>query len=141
GLGWDGTLLWGGIMFSSGETLYTVDPATGQTTPKCIIPGVSGIDGLTYDQSSNTIFLGSNFGNTIWQVSTYCNVLRSFPTNFPTSGVEFDGTYEWVVDPTTHTFHQFAIDGTEISALTAVDLFHEDLAFDAVTFAPKCALW
>ncbi len=141
GLGWDGTLLWGGIMFSPGETLYTVDPATGQTTPKCTIRGVSGIDGLTYDQSSNTIFLGSNFGNTVWQVSTSCNVLGSFPTNFPTSGVEFDGRYAWVVDPTTHTFHQFSTNGTEISVLTAVDLFHEDLAFDPATFAPKCALW
>ncbi len=151
GLAWDGSQLWGGVINSipgwqGCYAVYTIIPTTNQTTEQfrtcSLAQSFPGIDGLAYDTSTNTLWLGFNYGRTVYQLSRTGEVLRTINTGFPeTSGVEFDGKYVWVMDPANHALHQFTMDGVEVFSFAAANMFHEDLAFDSLTFAPKCALW
>jgi len=139
GLAWNGTMLLG-MQFSGGCSLYAVDPASNSTTLVANV-GICNVDGLGYDRSNKSLYLGSDGGSTVYQVnSTSGEMIRSFQTGFFRDGVEFDGRDVWTVDRN-HVFHQFTTDGVEVFSFVGTDLFHEDLAFDPITFAPRCALW
>jgi hypothetical protein len=168
-LGWDGSALWTAD-YSITSTILRVDPSTGIVLSSCdfvaanpgnpavVTPG-TGIgnfpDGLDWSTSASAVWLsaegGSNPGNWVAELNpTTCAVMASFIA--PASGSDgasglafvadpFNGDKLWQAHPDVPDI--FQTDTAGVVSVPAFGAAHltEDLAFDPVTFAPKCAVW
>jgi PKD repeat protein len=165
-LSWDGSALWTAD-YSNTSVLLRVNPANGAILSSCDFvaanPGNPAVttpgkgigffpDGLDWTGSTNWLSGegASNAGNWVAELDTNCVILQAFvgPPNGSdgTSGVAFVAD-SFTGDKLRHA-HPDALDIVETNtagALTgptfATAHQEEDLAFDPVTFAPKCALW
>jgi hypothetical protein len=157
-LAWDGTNLWtinygtngdmvqltpGGALVSTCN-IFTNNPGHPALTPSSKIDSEDGLD-WTGIPGSELVLSGEVFtGNSVIFMNTSCGIQSWFTApitgGFGTSGVAFDGINLW---HSNGHFNQFQTDVTGVqtglSFTNSIQL--EDLAYDAVTFAPKCALW
>lgn len=170
-LAWDGSALWTMNYAVNSFTLFRVDPTSGVILSSCNIatqnpsdPAVTSMprnigespDGL--DWANGTLWVSSEIfpGNWVVNVDTSCKILSEFnpPANLGampggdggTSGVAFDGRNLWHPtrnSPTNMLIFQTTTSGalTGLSFVTGQNQLTEDLSFDSITFAPKCALW
>jgi hypothetical protein len=170
-LAWDGSALWTMNYAVNSFTLFRVDPTSGTILSSCNIatqnpsdPAVTSSpinigqqpDGL--DWTAGTLWVSSEIfpGNWVVNVDMNCKILSEFNppanqgampgTDGGTSGVAFDGKNLWHPtknSPTNMLIFQTTTSGalTGLSFLTGQNQLTEDLSFDRVTFAPKCALW
>lgn len=170
-LAWDGSALWTMNYAVNSFTLFRVNPTTGSILSSCNIatqnpsdPAVTSSprnigespDGL--DWTAGTLWVSSEIfpGNWVVNVDTSCKILSEFnpPANQGatpggdggTSGVAFDGVNLWHPtrnSPTNMLIFQTTTSGalTGVNFVTGANQLTEDLTFDRVTFAPKCALW
>jgi hypothetical protein len=168
-LGWDGSALWTAD-YSITSKILRVDPTSGAVLSSCDFvaanpgnPAVTTVgtgigtfpDGLDWDTTDHAVWLsaegGSNPGNWVAELDpTSCLVLKSFQA--PASGNDgasglafvadpFNGDKLWQAHPDVPDIFQTDLTGAiSTSAFPATHLT-EDLAFDPVTFAPKCAVW
>ena len=155
-LAWDGSALWTMPYTSDSFTLYRINPADGSIISSCNIaiqnPGHPAVtstrnigdnpDGL--DWTGSTLWVSSEAfaGNWVVEVDTDCVILRAFnplvKSEFGTSGVAFDGVNLWHAYPLSSQLFQTTVTGSETGASFTSGLELEDLAYDTVTFAPKC---
>jgi hypothetical protein len=159
-LAWDGFALWTMTYQANSFTLYRIRESDGVIISSCNIatqnPGHPAVvsqpnnigffpDGL--DWTGGTLWVSSEvtpYPSWVVQVNQACRILRYFnPPNkggFGASGIAFDGTNLW--HSNAH-FQQYQTDvnGTETGVSFLNNRQLEDLAYDKVTFAPKCALW
>lgn len=170
-LAWDGNALWTMNYDTNSFTLFRVDPISGTILSSCNIatqnpsdPAVTSSprnigdypDGL--DWTGSTLWASSEIypGNWVVEVDTTCNILKEFnpPTTFNpgfgTSGIAFDGVNLWhatLDNSTTNLTPIIRIFQTDTTGtLTGISFKKnmsviEDLAYDKITFSPKCALW
>lgn len=158
-LAWDSkrNLLWGSnYEFGKEGRIYTVDPNTGvailQFTfnipfgDNCFGQTPGFIDGLDYDATTDILYLSDDGGHTIYNVTTAGIVLSSFAmskTGFDcNSGIAFDGQNLWLVAVLSQQFVHADKKGNLLpDSFGTPAFFAEDIAYDSVSFAPKCALW
>jgi hypothetical protein len=168
-LAWDGSALWTMNYADPSFTLYRVSPADGSILSSCNIatqnpshPAVTSSprnigespDGL--DWTGSTLWVSSEVfsGNWVVQVDTNCNILSAFnpPANLfdagslgGTSGVALVGGKLWHPtfnsDETAMVMFQTDTSGATTGLSFVTPRITEDLAFDSLTFAPKCSLW
>jgi hypothetical protein len=168
-LGWDGSALWTAD-YSITSKILRVDPTSGAALSSCdfvaanpgnpaVTSAGTGIgnypDGLDWDTTDHAVWLsaegGFNPGNWVAELDpTSCLVLKSFQA--PASGNDgasglafvadpFNGDKLWQAHPDVPDIFQTDLTGAiSVPAFPATHLT-EDLAFDPVTFAPKCAVW
>ncbi len=162
-LAWDGTALWT-TNYSLNDYLYRLDPATGTVLSSCNYatqnpssPAITDPNGLTFfpdglDWTGSSLWLSSdaNPGNYAAELDTNCNILRFFQppvvtgaeSSCGTSGLAIVGSTLWHGYPCEPSLRPTDLAGNALSGgFTTPGHFHEDLAFDQVTFAPRCALW
>jgi hypothetical protein len=168
---WCGTYDGTGSGGPGSADIWTINPTTGAAAlafntidfgglaaDNCFGQPTGYMDGLAYDNSDNTICLSDDGGRTIYHVTTAGALLNSFSTpNHPNtaspgcnSGIEVapggyleltllsvggqgDGTDYIVKVPKSNP------SGSIIVSFPVNNI--EDIAFDAKTFAPRCALW
>jgi hypothetical protein len=169
-LAWDGSALWALDHSAASFTLYRINPTNGAILTSCNIatqnpshPAVTsyplniGVDPDGLDWTGHSLWInGDTFsGNWNAEVDTNCTILRAY--NPPqgigndagildgTQGVAFDGTWLWHGSPTNGRTQSLVFQTDLNGALTGrrfvANRLKEDMAFDNVTFAPKCALW
>jgi hypothetical protein len=165
-LSWDGSALWTAD-YSNTHTLLRVNASTGAIISSCDFvaanPGnpavnpATGIgnfpDGLDWTGSTNWMSgEGAGIpGNWVAELDTSCHIIRSFTAPSTaidgTSGVAFvpdpfNGDRLWHPHPLSESIVQTNTTGVLAgSTFTTAPREEEDLAFDQVTFAPKCAVW
>jgi hypothetical protein len=170
-LAWDGSALWTANYVIGNELLYRVDPGTGNVLSSCNYvtqnpssPAITSTYGLSYppdglDWTGSSLWLSSDAlpGNYVGELNTSCTILRAFqaqvypdgldpPEGHGSSGVAFVDGALWHAYPLagypspTALMVQTDLAGTVLGSFPTRP-FLEDLAFDQVTFAPKCALW
>jgi len=170
-LAWDGSALWTAdysntstllrVNPANGAILSSCDfAAANPGNPAVFTPG-KGIgffpDGL--DWTGSTLWMsgegGGNPGNWVAELNTSCGILNSFVApphgGDGTSGVAFvadpfNGNTLWHGVPGEFSGTGPSIFQTDTSGVPTGSSFPaihlvEDLAFDPVTFAPRCALW
>ncbi len=159
-LAWDGSALWTMDYSGNSFTLYRVDPTDGHTLSSCNIqtqnsadPAVTSSpnigdypDGLDYENGTLWVSSEAFANNWVVQVDTNCHILKEFQPaamgGYGTSGVAFDGVNLWHSYPhTPPSLVQTDVMGAPTGTSFNESLQLEDLAFDNVTFAPKCAIW
>ena len=161
---WDGSALWTVDYSPAALILYKVHPVTGATISSCSIPaanpghpalpGLSFPDGLHWTGiPGSELVISGEIGNptaVAFVDAATCGITSFF--TFPAvpatccSGVAFDnlGTLWHATDGSVPpTVFQTDLSGvsTGISFPTVGIIGFEDLEFDPITFAPKCALW
>ncbi len=121
------------------------------------------IDGLDFDSSTGTLWVSPDIGcataftnnpcaiGFVYNIDTSGNLLKRLQVPFGVAGVAKVGSFLYMVTCGTSTsggrlVHKTTLDGTVVSTFVATTITGnresaEDLAFDPVTFAPKCALW
>jgi len=165
-LSWDGSALWT-ANYSNTHTLLRVNASTGAIISSCDFvaanPGnpavnpATGIgnfpDGLDWTGSTNWMSgEGAGIpGNWVAELDTSCHIIRSFTAPSTaidgTSGVAFvpdpfNGDRLWHPHPQSESIVQTDTAGVLTGpTFTTAPREEEDLAFDQVTFAPKCAVW
>jgi hypothetical protein len=163
-LAWDGSALWTMNYGPRSFVLYRVNPTNGSIISSCDLsaqnsshPAVTdspyniGTDPDGMDWTGNTLWISSEAHPFNWIVEsdTSCRILNAFraPTGFiqfGTSGIAWDGAFLWHATPSqAQGTLIFPTDTSGVPtgfAFLAVGVT-EDLAYDPVTFAPKCALW
>jgi hypothetical protein len=163
-LAWDGSALWTAD-YSSTSTLLRVDPSSGASLGSCDFvaanpgdPAVTDPNGIGnfpdgLDWSGSTLWMSGEGagvpGNWVAELDTSCKIQKEF--HAPTHGSDgvsgiafvgdpFNGDSLWHAAP-----HSVIFQTDTTGALLGPDFpevhLTEDLAFDSVTFAPKCALW
>ncbi len=141
--------LWGGAYDGTGG-VYTIDPSTGATTLQFNFlqpDSYEGyIDGLDYDQSTDTLWISNDDAETVYNVSVTGTILSSFPMSktgfFNNSGIAVDGPSLWLADPNAfEVVHADKSGNPLLNSFGTPNYTAEDLSYDALTFAPKCALW
>ena len=158
-LAWDSkrNVLWGGnYEFGKEGRIYTINPNTGAVTlqftfnipfgDNCFGQTPGFIDGLDYDTTTDTLWISDDGGRTVYNVSTSGIVLSSFSmskTGFDcNSGIAFDGQSLWLVAVLSQQIVHADKNGNQMSdSFGTPGFFAEDIAYDSVSFAPKCALW
>ena len=168
-LAWSGADLWCGS-YDGSTKVYKIDPVTGTATLKfdeaafggiaadaCVYPGIVDkyIDGLALD-SDGTLWLSGDLARTIYHLNADGTLIASFSTpNYPAtgspgcnSGIEVapGGYLELaMLNPADFSDNQLVkvpkSSPAGATIPTASNTNAEDLAYDPVTFAPKCALW
>jgi hypothetical protein len=158
-LAWDGSALWTMNYGSNSFVLYRVSASDGSILSSCNIatqnpsdPAVTSNpnigdnpDGL--DWTGSTLWVSSEIvpsPNWAVQVDDHCHILHEFrpsPHNgYGSSGIAFDGRNLWQAYPLSSEIATSDTSGSERATYT-VSLLVEDLAYDAETFAPRCAIW
>ncbi len=168
GLAWDGTNLWGATFSAVGRSpLGSVFQISVGATPtvlktielkKILAPDneCGFIDGLDFDTATNTLWVSPDPGCTlfptptgfVYHIDLNGNLLSRLAFNFGISGVQLVGQNLYIVQRTGgNMIHKITLNGQIIASFIPATLSNdqtpspEDLAFDAVTFAPTCALW
>lgn len=159
-LAWDGMNLWtinygtdgnlvqlntsGGLVSTC--NIFTANPGHPAITPASKINFEDGLD-WTGIPGSELVLSGEAFaGNSVIFLNTSCGIQSWFTplvkSGFGTSGVAFDGVNLWHAYPLSSQAFQTNVTGGETGPnFSTAPLQLEDLAYDTVTFAPKCALW
>ncbi len=120
------------------------------------------IDGLDYDASNGSFWVSPDLGCLIGIVPDVCavgyvynvdgsgNLLKRLQLPFGVAGISRVGSNLYMVSCSTpghqRPIIKTTLDGTVVSSFFTVSASGhresaEDLAFDPVTFAPRCALW
>ena len=169
-LAWDGVTLWTMNWVLDSFMLYRIGPYDGRIIQSCDISAVNPThpavasyplniggfpDGLEW--INNTLWINSDSFSGNWeiQVDTNCKILNAF--NSPaglgsgagrlngTAGIAADGMHLWHNSPsrnrTSSLVFQTDLNGARTGLHFEARYIEEDLAFDSVTFAPKCAIW
>ena len=159
-LAWDGSALWTMPYQSGSFTLYRIRESDGVILSSCNIATQNPTHPAVVSQPNNIGFFPDGLdwtGNTLWvssevtpypswvvEVTPSCRILRAFnPPNkggFGASGIAFDGTNLWHSNAHLQQY-QTDVNGAETGLSFTNNRQLEDLAYDKVTFAPKCALW
>ena len=153
-----GGVLWGGRYDGSGAVDH-IDPGTGLVTPaftfsfpvgdSCYSQPGGYIDGLAYDSSDNTLWLGDDAATVFFHVTTAGSLISSFhtPNNLCRSGIAVSSNFLWLglqTGPNTAPFTLGRVaksdPSTLLQSLPVSDDGPEGLALDNSTFG-KCALW
>lgn len=156
-LDWDGTQVWAGS-YDGADTIYTIDPATGTKTSRFsflftdtnCFGGKGFIDGLAY--AGGTLWFSGDGASVVWHTDLSGNILGSITlSSMCNTGVAFDGSNLWLMmyslpKPDDKTAWDAVIQkrstsGSYLWAFRPDGLLYEDLGYDAVSFAPKCAVW
>jgi hypothetical protein len=114
------------------------------------IPGL--LDGVEYDPGTNTLWISDDVGLTVYNVSLgpvppIGTVISSFtmPGIGCNSGITVAGNTLWLVDIDIDLLVSQLIQtdflGNPLTTISLDDYLAEDIAFDPLTFAPKCAIW
>ena len=165
-LAWDGSALWTANYSDPSNTLYRINPANGAILSSCDIaaanpgnPAVPGPKGITFfpdglDWSGTTLWMSGegalNPGNWVAELDTSCHILDSFiapphggdgASGLAFAGDPFNGNTLWHGTNVVQRIFQTNTSGAPTGADFAAVHEPEDLAFDEVTFAPKCAVW
>jgi hypothetical protein len=170
-LAWDGKALWTADYSQDSTKLFRIDPATGAVRASCDYleanapdPAVSsGHNSVTYFPdglawTGKTLWLNAegseNPGNYAVELSDSCKIQREYQN--PSTGGDGASGMAFVADPFRgdKLWHTVEGDASKMPALFETDTRgvptgirfstphqEEGLAFDPVTFAPKCALW
>lgn len=157
-LAWDGTHLWTINYGSDGNlvrfttagdyvshcNIFTTNPDHPLLNPHVKIDREDGLDWT----GTHLVLSGEAFaGNSVVFLNTDCHITSGFTApivrSIGTSGVAFDGQYLW--HPTDNNgayVFQTTVDGVRTGrGFFTVGQGPEDLAYDPITFAPRCALW
>lgn len=169
-LAWDGASIWTMNWSRDSYTLYQIEPSTGATLSRCSLleanPGHPALtsfpvniaaepDGLDWDGQGFWISADAYTGNWIVRVNRQCRILAAWTapsgqgwsnSSFNgTAGIAFDGVQLWHTTPTDGRTRSLFFQTNGAGAVNGVRFtgtrLTEDLAWDPVTFAPKCALW
>jgi hypothetical protein len=154
-----GGVLWGGRYDGSGW-VDQINPATGKVTPKFRFAFPAGdscynqppglIDGLAYDSTDGTLWLGDDGAHTFFHVTTTGAVLGTFqtPAGLCRSGMAASSKFLWLglqSGPDTGPYSVGRVAKTDpsilLDSLPVNDQGPEGLALDRSTFAGQCALW
>lgn len=132
-----------GNVLSSFNYQSFVDPADP-------FPGF--IDGVTVDQTTDTLFFSTDAGFTVYNATKTGQFIRKFST--PPSGTAQNGANSGLASDSNNLWLAFVLLSGSDREIVQTDLngnvlvrFHstnydaEDIEFDPVTFAPKCVLW
>lgn len=151
-------------------TLYRVDPATGAIQSRCSMlelnsghPAITSYpisistepDGLAFDGEALWVSAGAYTGNWVARVDRSCKILNAWqaPSGLGwsnaifsgASGIAFDGAALWHATPddgrTRSLYFQTTGNGARTGVSFTAGRMAAALAWDPVTFAPKCALW
>ena len=169
-LSWDGSMLWCGTYDADGK-VYKVDKTSGLATLQfdasppvagpCYSQSAGFLDGLEYNMfdSPNTLWISDDAGKTVYHFSAAGALLGSFSapcaviagvTYECNAGINFDGAHLWLaiygganpdVSFPTGRIAQFTTAGVYTGISFVTGHLKEDIAYDAITFAPKCAIW
>lgn len=168
-LGWDGSALWTAD-YSVTSKIWRVDAGTGAIMSSCDFvtanPGDPAVttagkgigyypDGLDWSTTASAVWLsgegGINAGNWVAELDpTTCKDMAHFvgpPEGADgTSGLAFvadpfNGDRLWQAHPQSSDIFQTDTSGVVTKPPFPAAHQTEDLAFDDVTFAPKCAVW
>jgi hypothetical protein len=158
-LSWDSNrnVFWAGAYDGSGN-VYTWDPVTNAVTLQYNDIGFTNgdgsccsgyIDGIAYDRSTDTMWMGNDLATEIFHVDVHGNVLGTLNVVDQKSGMAFDGRYLWLSFPNlgTPVIRKYDPTAPSGSSPAPVDSFStqglpiEGLSFDLRTFTPKCAVW
>jgi N-acetylneuraminic acid mutarotase len=155
-LDFDGTQIWAGS-YDGTDTIYTLDPTTGAKTAKFSFSftdvgcyGIKGfIDGLAF--AGGTLWFHGDAASVLWHTNLSGTTLGSVGlSTMCNTGVAFDGSHLWLMiyphgnpDVTTwdSTIQERDTTGNYIWGFRTDGLKYEDIAYDAVSFAPNCAVW
>ncbi|MEM1485706.1 hypothetical protein V6615_12675 [Oscillospiraceae bacterium PP1C4] len=104
------------------------------------------VDGITVDPSTNTIWFSTDLGANVYNITKAGIYIGYFPAPLPNSGVTTDGTNLWLAfaDNPTPILKKLTTAGVEIETVNVNVIGQyeiEDIEYDSVTFAPKCAIW
>jgi hypothetical protein len=144
---------------ASGAILFSCDfVAANPADPGVVTPGTgisTSVDGGDWSTTAKAMWLSSegstNAGNWVVELnSTTCKVITEFIA--PPKGTDGTSGLAFMADPNgdklwhAHPNRPADIIQTNTAGITtmlpfAVPYSTEDLAFDPVTFAPKCAVW
>lgn len=180
-LAWDGSHLWVGKFgkachdITSGCVLvWQVDPITGNVVKTLDlsaifnadgIGGCDAISGLSYDSSSDSLWLNPNIGCSaavnnsdpctlgfVYNFDTSGNLLKRLQLPYGVAGVTRAGNNLYIVTcgasigAPNRVILKTTLDGTVLSQFTTTSISGqneraESIVFDPTTFAPNCALW
>lgn len=147
-LAWDSNenVLWGGS-YDNQAMVYKIDPNTGAILTSFSVktyfagdPWPGYIDGMTYDETTDTLWLSSDVGNVVINIDKAGNLIQSF-TFTGVSGNAFDGVNLWNAAIREQRIIQTDLSGNLLAEFATPGYYPEDLAFDPITFAPKCVVW
>ncbi|WP_312694930.1 hypothetical protein [Caproiciproducens sp.] len=104
------------------------------------------VDGITVDPATNTIWFSTDLGSNVYNISKAGVYIGFIPAPLPNSGVTTDGTNLWLAfaDNPTPILKKLSTTGTELETvdINVTGQYQiEDIEYDSVTFAPKCAVW
>jgi hypothetical protein len=148
------SMLYAGNYTGNGE-LYTVDRTSGATTtlPWAFDAGTDGptcfgkyIDGLEVIPGGNFAIGGDRCRTVFIKNPADGTTVSSFTTGDDRSGITTDGAQGlWVavhaLEGVQTTLEHVDLQGHVDSSIDLGAYFAEDLAYDATTFAPHCAVW
>jgi hypothetical protein len=165
-IAWDGSNLWVASFQATlaGATVFQVSVGSTPTILKslnldpifapdneCAI-----IDGLDFDPSTGTLWVSPDVGcnsasingkfGVAYNIDTSGNLIQRVAFPFSVSGVAVVGRNLYVVDRFGGNIDHVDLKGNVLSSFPMSKFenptqWAEDLAFDASTFAPACALW
>jgi hypothetical protein len=154
-----GGFLWGGRYDGTGG-VDQIDPNTGVVTPvftfsfpagdSCYAQASGLIDGLAYDNSDNTLWLGDDAARVFFHVTTTGTTIGSFstPNGLCRSGIAASSNFLWLglqSGPDTAPYEIGRVaksdPATLLQTIPVQDNGPEGLALDHSTFPRKCALW
>jgi hypothetical protein len=161
-LSWDARdrVLWAGRYDGSGE-IDKVDPLNGAVSPQfnfafpsgdsCYGPDTGYVDGLAFDASDNTLWIGDDNARTLFHVKLDGTTLNSYrvPNGRCRTGIAVSSRFLWMglqSGPDQPPFDIIRVTKSNPTKILSSFSFGtaevpEGLALDPATFSGKCAVW
>jgi hypothetical protein len=156
-----GGVLWGGRYDGSGG-VDKIDPNSGSVIPafnfslpaggSCYSQPPGYIDGLAFDSSDNTLWLGDDAARTVYHVNLNGNPIGgslAIPSGLCRSGIAVAGNFLWfglLSGPDQAPYEIGRVSKTDTSTLLQTISINngggpEGVALDHSSFPGKCAIW